>query len=110
VIQTGIPAGGKSQSPGYQFPNEIRLRELNHDRAGMLNMANSGPHTNASQWCIMLGNRSYLNGHYTVFGHAIQGMEVVFAIVQGDEVRSVKIVRVGRNSGPRPSPSKKNWP
>ena len=98
VIQTGIPANGKGQGPGYQFPNEIRLPELNHDRAGMLNMANSGPHTNASQWCIMLGNRSYLNGDYTVFGHVIQGMDVVFAVVQGDEVQSVKIVRVGKDA------------
>jgi peptidylprolyl isomerase len=95
VIQTGIPANGKTQGPGYQFPNEIRLPELNHNRAGMLNMANGGPHTNGSQWCIMLGDRSYLNGDYTVFGHVIQGLDVVFAIVQGDEVKSVKIVRVG---------------
>ncbi len=95
VIQTGIPAAGKSQGPGYQFPNEIRLPELNHDRAGMLNMANSGPHTNASQWCITLGDRSYLNGDYTVFGQVVEGMDVVFAIVQGDEVRSMKILRVG---------------
>jgi len=95
VIQTGIPANGKTQGPGYQFPNEIRLPELNHNRAGMLNMANGGPHTNGSQWCIMLGDRSYLNGDYTVFGHVIQGLDVVFAIVQDDEVKSVKIVRVG---------------
>jgi cyclophilin family peptidyl-prolyl cis-trans isomerase len=98
VLQTGIPANGKTQGPGYQFPNEIRLPELNHDRAGMLNMANSGPHTNGSQWCIMLGNRSYLNGDYTVFGHVVQGLDVVFAVVQGDEVQSVKIVRVGREA------------
>jgi len=98
VIQTGIPANGKAQGPGYQFPNEIRLPGLNHDRAGMLNMANSGPHTNGSQWCIMLGNRSYLNGDYTVFGHVIQGMDVVFAIVQGDEVQSVKVIRVGKDA------------
>jgi len=95
VIQTGIPANGKTEGPGYQFPNEIRLPELNHDRAGNLNMANSGPHTNGSQWCITLGDRSYLNGDYTVFGHVVQGMEVVFSIAQGDEVKSVRIVRVG---------------
>ena len=95
VIQTGIPAGGKSQGPGYQFPNEIRLPELNHDKAGMLNMANGGPHTNGSQWCITLGDRSYLNGDYTVFGRVVEGMDAVFAIVQGDEVRSVRILRNG---------------
>lgn len=95
VIQTGIPANGKSGEPGYSFPNEIRLPELNHDSAGMVNMANSGPGTNGSQWCIMLGNRSYLDGDYTVFGHVVQGMDVVFSIAQGDEIRSIKIVRVG---------------
>ncbi len=95
VIQTGIPAKGKSQGPGYQFPNEIHLPDLNHDQAGMVNMANSGPHTNGSQWCIMLGDRSYLDGDYTVFGRVVEGMNVVFSIVQGDEIQRVKIIRIG---------------
>jgi cyclophilin family peptidyl-prolyl cis-trans isomerase len=95
VIQCGIPANGKAQGPGYQFPNEIRLPDLNHGRAGMVTMANGGPHTNASQWCITLGDRSYLDGDYTVFGHVVKGMDVVMAIAQGDAVRSVRIVRVG---------------
>jgi cyclophilin family peptidyl-prolyl cis-trans isomerase len=96
VIQCGIPNSGKAKDPGYQFPNEIRLPELNHDKAGMVNMANGGPHTNGSEWCIMLGDRSYLNGDYTVFGRVVQGLNVVFKIAQGDEVKSVKIVRVGK--------------
>jgi peptidylprolyl isomerase len=96
VIQCGVPKDGKGESPGYQFPNEIRLPELNHGRAGMVNMANDGPHTNDCQWCIMLGDRSYLDGNYTVFGHVVQGMDVVLKIVQGDEIKSVKIVRVGK--------------
>ncbi len=98
VIQCGIPQGEKTGAdggPGYEFPNEIVLPDLNHGRAGMVNMANGGPHTNGSQWCITLGDRSYLDGDYTVFGRVIQGMDVVFAIAQGDEVKSVKIVRVG---------------
>jgi peptidylprolyl isomerase len=95
VIQCGIPKGSDQQGPGYEFPNEIRP-DLSHGRAGMVNMANSGPHTNGSQWCIMLGDRSYLDGDYTVFGHVVQGMEVVFSIVQGDEIQAVKIVRVGQ--------------
>jgi len=99
VIQCGIPKSAKAGTdgdPGYEFPNEIVLPELNHDRAGMVNMANGGPHTNGSQWCITLGDRSYLDGDYTVFGHVVEGMDVVFKIVQGDEVQSVKIVRVGK--------------
>lgn len=99
VIQCGMPKSAKPGTdggPGYEFPNEIVLPDLNHGRAGMVNMANGGPHTNGSQWCITLGDRSYLDGDYTVFGHVAEGMDVVFKIVQGDEVRSVRIVRVGR--------------
>jgi peptidylprolyl isomerase len=96
VIQCGIPKSDKAKDPGYQFPNEIVLPDLNHGRAGMVNMANGGPHTNGSQWCITLGDRSYLDGDYTVFGHVVEGMDVVFKIVQGDEIQTVEIVRVGK--------------
>ena len=96
VIQCGIPKSDKAEDPGYQFPNEIVLPDLNHGRAGMVNMANGGPHTNGSQWCITLGDRSYLDGDYTVFGHVVEGMDVVFKIVQGDEIQTLKIVRVGK--------------
>jgi peptidylprolyl isomerase len=96
VIQCGMPKNGQTAGPGYEFPNEIVLPELNHGRAGMVNMANGGPHTNGSQWCITLGDRSYLDGDYTVFGHVIKGMDVAFKIAQGDEVQSVRIVRVGK--------------
>lgn len=95
VIQCGAPAGGTQQGPGYQFPNEIRLPELSHGKAGMVQMANGAPHTNGSQWCITLGDRSYLDGDYTVFGHVVTGMEVVNSIVQGDEIQKIKIVRIG---------------
>jgi peptidylprolyl isomerase len=94
VIQTGQARSEKSRNPGYQFPNEIHDL-LNHNRAGMLNMANSGPGTNASQFCITLGDRSYLNGDYTVFGEVVEGLDVVMKIVQGDAVESVRILRVG---------------
>ena len=96
VIQCGIAAGGKAEDPGYEFPNEIVLPDLNHGRAGMVNMANGGPHTNGGQWCITLGDRSYLDGDYTVFGSVVEGMDAVTSIVQGDEVRTVRIVRAGK--------------
>ena len=98
VIQCGKPGDGKIEGPGYQFPNEIDP-SLNHDKEGMVGMANGGPHTNGSQWYITLADRSYLNANYTVFGEVIQGMDVVKAIVQGDDVIGVKIVRIGRTAG-----------
>jgi cyclophilin family peptidyl-prolyl cis-trans isomerase len=94
VIQTGQAQSDKSRGPGYQFPNEINAK-LSHNHAGALNMANAGPNTNASQWCITLGDRSYLDGDFSVFGEVVRGLDVVMKIVQGDVVESVRIVRVG---------------
>jgi len=94
VIQGGAAASERARAPGYTFPNEIHSR-LSHNHAGALNMANGGPHTNSSQFCVTLGDRSYLDGDYTVFGEVLEGMNVVMSIVQGDGVDSVRILRVG---------------
>ena len=96
VIQAGAPLAGGS-GPGYSFPNEI-VPGLSHRRAGVLGMANSGPHTNTSQFYVTLGDRSYLDGNYTLFGQVFSGMEVVNAIVQGDWVDHVRITRVGEKA------------
>ncbi len=96
VIQCGGPGNGSDADVAYTFPNEIYLPELNHGRAGMVNMANSGPHTNSSHWCITLGDRSYLDGDYTVFGHVVKGLEVTTTIGQEDIIKTIKIVRVGK--------------
>jgi cyclophilin family peptidyl-prolyl cis-trans isomerase len=94
VIQAGKPAGTGLEGPGYEIPNEI-APGLGHGRAGMLGMANSGPHTAGSQFYVTLGDRSYLDGDYTVFGEVVSGLDVVERIVQGDAVRTVTILRVG---------------
>ncbi|RPJ71889.1 MAG: M24 family metallopeptidase [Acidobacteria bacterium] len=96
VIQAGAPVAGAS-GPGYNFPNEI-VPALSHGRAGMLGMANAGPHTNTCQFYVTLGDRSYLDGNYTLFGQVFSGMDVVNAIVQGDWVDHVRIVRVGEKA------------
>jgi peptidylprolyl isomerase len=97
VIQAGAPSGTEERSLGYMYPNEINPT-LSHNRAGVLGIANRGPHTNSSQFYITLSDRSYLDGDYTVFGYVIQGMDVVNNIVQGDVIESVKIVRIGRQA------------
>ena len=94
VIQTGVPKSDRARGPGYSFPNEV-VQGLSHNHAGAMNMANSGPGTNASQFCIMLGDRSYLDGDFTVFGDVVEGLDVVMKIVQGDVLESVRILRVG---------------
>jgi peptidylprolyl isomerase len=94
VIQTGVPKSDRARNPGYTFPNEIHAR-LSHNHAGALTMANGGPGTNSSQFCITLGDRSYLDGDFTVFGGVVDGLDVVMRIVQGDIVETVRILRVG---------------
>lgn len=97
VIQAGKPAGTNLDGPGYELPNEI-VAGLGHGREGMLGMANSGPHTAGSQFYITLGDRSYLDGDYTVFGEVVSGLDVVERIVQGDVVNKVTIVRIGNKA------------
>ena len=97
VIQAGRPKDGQSGGLGYMFPNEIHP-DLRHSGAGMLGMANGGPHTNGSQFYITLSDRSYLDNSYTVFGHVIEGIEVVHSTVQDDVIDSVVIVRIGKKA------------
>lgn len=94
VIQCGMPANSTAGSPGYQYPNEI-VPGLSHGQAGMVGVANSGPHTNGSQWYITLGDRSYLDGDYTVFGHVVRGAEIPATITQEDVITAIRIIRVG---------------
>ena len=94
VIQGGTPKSAEAQGSGRRIPNAIHP-DLSHGRAGMVGMANGGPHTATNQFYITLGDRSYLDGDYTVFGEVVQGMDVVMAIARGDTIQTVRIVRSG---------------
>ena len=50
---------------GSSFDDENFL--MNHDKSGMLSMANSGKHTNASQFFITLKEAPHLDGKHVVF-------------------------------------------
>lgn len=39
-------------------------------------MANTGPDTNDSHFSIMINKAPHLDGHYTIFGEAVDGFEV----------------------------------
>ena len=97
MIQGGDPLGNGSGGPGYKFPDEI-VSELKHIGPGILSMANSGPATNGSQFFITHKETPWLDGKHTVFGHVIQGQEVVDAIEQEDKMKVVKIIRVGKDA------------
>jgi peptidyl-prolyl cis-trans isomerase A (cyclophilin A) len=76
VIQAGSPNGMGTDDPGYAFNDEFNPA-LNNDSAGVLAWANSGTNSNGSQFYITLSPQPELDGHYTVFGSVVEGMDVV---------------------------------
>ncbi len=91
VIQGGDPTGTGRGGPGYKFEDELKNNPLKHMR-GVISMANAGPNTNGSQFFITHSPQPHLNGKHTVFGKVINGLDVVDAIEQGDEMISVTVI------------------
>ena len=92
VIQGGDPLGDGTGGPGYNIPPEIKAK---HTDGAMAMARRGGPAqstpSSGSQFYITLGAQPGLDGDYTVFGQAIQGLDVVKKIAVGDKIDSVTI-------------------
>lgn len=94
MIQGGCPLGNGQGGPGYKFEDEIDST-LKHVGPGILSMANSGPATNGSQFFITHVKTDWLDGKHTVFGHVVDGQDVVNKIQGNDTLVSLTILRKG---------------
>jgi len=70
---------------GYTFEDEFSERT---HVAGALSMANAGPNTNTSQFFICYTPQHHLNGHHSVFGQLVEGMDVLEEITPRDPAKN----------------------
>jgi cyclophilin family peptidyl-prolyl cis-trans isomerase len=82
MVQGGDPTGTGRGGPGYTFEDEFNEHKIVR---GALAMANAGPNTNGSQFFIVTTDAApWLDGKHTVFGHVVDGMDVVDKIEASD--------------------------
>ncbi|HEX8254780.1 MAG TPA: peptidylprolyl isomerase [Thermoanaerobaculia bacterium] len=89
VIQGGDPRNDMNGGPGYAIRDEINLQKYTR---GAVGMALSGPDTGGSQFFITHSAQPHLDGGYTIFARAYDGMvSVVDQTERGDRVETITI-------------------
>ena len=81
MIQRGDPEGTGMGGPGWHIKGEFAANgwdnPIAHKR-GVISMARAqDPNSAGSQFFIMHGDASYLDGQYAAFGKVVRGIEVV---------------------------------
>lgn len=90
-LQGGCPQGTGLGGSDKKIPLEIKPH-LKHDKKGVIAMARADdPNSASSQFYFTLGNASFLDGNYAVFGRIVEGIDVLEALGKGDRMVNVKV-------------------
>lgn len=85
MIQGGCPEGSGMGGPDYNIKGEFSGNQVQNDLShtpGVLSMARSSlPDSAGSQFFIVVGDATFLDGEYAAFGKVTEGMEVAMGIV-----------------------------
>ncbi|HEX2716047.1 MAG TPA: peptidylprolyl isomerase [Gemmatimonadaceae bacterium] len=90
VAQDGDPRGDGNGGPGYAIRDELNLQRYSR---GAVGMALSGPDTGGSQYFLTLSPQPHLDARYTIFARVVGGFDAMDALVQGDRISDIIIVR-----------------
>ena len=101
VLQGGDPTGTGTGGPGYHIEGEFTsngfTNNLKHTE-GILSMARSSlPDSAGSQFFIMLGEASHLDGSYAAFGKVIDGLDTVKLIEKMERVSDPQSGKLAKN-------------
>ena len=96
VIQGGSP--GANEYVGHPLALRDELGTVSH-RRGTLGMSTRGHDTGDAQWFVNLRDNARLDRDYTVWGEVVSGIAIVDGILEGDVIRSIRLVPPGRDGG-----------
>ena len=102
VLQGGDPTGTGTGGPGYTIKGEFSANDfennLKHEK-GIVSMARTSVSndTAGSQFIIMLGTASYLDGQYAAFGKVIDGWSNIENIINNEQVQNQETGQLKNN-------------
>lgn len=102
VLQGGDPTGTGTGGPGYTIKGEFSANgfenNLKHEK-GIVSMARTSVSNNTagSQFFIMLGTASYLDGQYAAFGKIIDGWSNIENITKNEQVQNQETGQLKNN-------------
>lgn len=102
VLQGGDPTGTGTGGPGYTIKGEFSANDfennLKHEK-GIVSMARTSVSNNTagSQFFIMLGPASYLDGQYAAFGKIIDGWSNIENITKNEQVQNQETGQLKNN-------------